>query len=64
MEAKESKYCAYCGKEIGKSYLKILDNYLMIKYFDNDEDNCFCSAECLMNSLFVREIYLDEEEDI
>lgn len=62
MEVIESKYCAYCGKEIEKSYLKILDNYLMIKYFDSEEDNCFCSSECLMKSLFVKEIYLDDEE--
>lgn len=58
----EARYCATCGKEIEKSYIKVLDNYLQVKYFDSDEINCFCCNECLCEFISAEEIYLDEEE--
>ena len=42
--------CSVCGKEIDdtrEDYVKVLDNYLQVKYFETDELNCFCSYGCL-----------------
>lgn len=40
--------CAECGCEI--------DNYLQVKYFDSEENNIFCSKECLCDALSVGEV--------
>lgn len=65
-------YCAQCGKEIlskeeeplGEGgYYKVLDNYLQVNYFDSNEDNVFCSEECVLKSLSVEFIYLEDEEE-
>ena len=55
--------CAKCKKEIEKSYLMVGDNYLQVKYFDSDEDNVFCSKECLCEYLSVMEVELPEETE-
>lgn len=52
----KEKICANCGKEIEGNYLKVGDNYLQVKYFDTDEENCFCCSECLLEALSVLEI--------
>ena len=54
------RYCANCGKLIEHSFVKVLDNFLQVKYFDSDEDNCFCSSECLLESIFACEMIIDE----
>lgn len=54
--------CANCGKIIENSYFIIGDNYLQIKFFDSEEDNVFCSKECICKYLSVIEIYLDSKE--
>ena len=71
MDTDKKLYCACCGKEIGdttydatseRGYYKVLDNYLQIKYFDSDEDNIFCSEECVLKSLSVEFIYLEDKK--
>lgn len=53
----ERKICAYCGLDIEGSYLKIGDNYLQVKYFDDEEtENIFCSKDCLCSALSVLEV--------
>ena len=71
MDTNKKLYCACCGKEIGdttydvtseRGYYKVLDNYLQVNYFDSEEDNIFCSEECVLKSLSVEFIYLEDEE--
>ena len=60
-------YCSYCGKEIdGEAYM-FLDNYLQVKYFDDNKSNRFCSQDCACESLFgtyvdIDEIPIDDDE--
>ena len=56
--------CSECGKEIKNTYFTILDNFLIIKYFDSDKDNIFCSQECLNKALTIEEVELEEEKEI
>ena len=58
------KVCANCGKEIKESYYMVGDNFLQIKYFDEEDgsDNIFCSKECLCDALSVMEVDLDKEK--
>lgn len=49
-DSMKKKVCAECGKEIEDTYLTILDNFIQIKYFDNEKDNVFCCQECLDKS--------------
>lgn len=56
------KYCATCGTKIKGRYLKIGDNYLQAKYFDDEEkENIFCTETCLCQSLNTIEIDEDGE---
>ena len=58
------RVCSECEKEIdvvNDGYVKILDNFLQIKYFETDELNCFCSKECLLEYLMAETIY-DEDD--
>ena len=61
-------YCSYCGKEIdGEAYM-FLDNYLQVKYFDDNKSNRFCSQDCACKSLFgtyvdIEEIPIDDDEE-
>ena len=58
---RSKRHCAVCGKEIDE-YLKIGDNYLQIKYFDEEEiENVFCSEKCLCESLSVIRVTKDGE---
>lgn len=54
-----AKHCACCGKEIEGTYLKVGDNFLQVKYFENDDENIFCSKECLLKSLSVLTVFED-----
>ena len=55
--------CSNCGFPIEEEYYTVLDNYLLFKYFDGDEDNIFCSQDCLCESLSVERIEIKEELD-
>ena len=54
----EKKFCAMCGKEIEDYYLMVGDNYLQVKYFEEQDgsDNVFCSKNCLCEALSVIEV--------
>ena len=56
MDQHEELYCAYCQRHIEGNYFIIGDNYLQAKYFDSEEDNKFCSKECVCDALFIMEI--------
>lgn len=45
--------CATCNNEIEDDYLKIGDNFMIVKFFEEDEHNIFCSEECLCKCLSV-----------
>lgn len=52
-----NKICANCGVEIREdTYFKCLDNFLQVKYFENDELNCFCSQECFCEYISLEEV--------
>ncbi|TYC49924.1 hypothetical protein ESZ50_04865 [Weissella muntiaci] len=53
--------CAVCNNPITEEYLMVGDNYLQVKYFDDEESNIFCSEDCLMKSLSVLSVYIDSE---
>ena len=54
---KKYKYCAYCGDELGSTYYKITDNFLIAKYFDelDGSDNAFCCESCVCASVMAEE---------
>lgn len=54
--ASETKYCAQCGNAIEGNYYMVGDNFLQIRYFDDNKSNVFCSTECLCKSLSVLEV--------
>lgn len=54
-------FCACCGKKIEDEYMKVLDNFLLVKYFETDEENIFCSDECLQEALSVETFYIDDD---
>ena len=35
-------HCSECGTVIEGDYFKCLDNLLQVKFFDTEEENCFC----------------------
>ena len=54
------KICAWCGAEIDTEedgYVKCLDNFLQVKYFDSEDDNVFCSKDCACESMSIEHIY-------
>ena len=60
----EPRICAECGSiiEPEDTWYKVGDNFLQVKYFDSNEDNCFCSKDCLLRSLFTLEVGPDGDE--
>lgn len=59
---KEIVKCATCGRELDvkeDGYIKVLDNYLQQKYFDelDESDNIFCSESCLCEALTAERVY-------
>ena len=57
-----SKICANCGCDCEDEYFKVLDNYLQVKYFDDDDCNCFCSKECFCEFVTLESFDIDEED--
>ena len=53
-------YCANCGKEIETEAYMFRDNYLQVKYFDDNKSNRFCSQDCACESLFGDYVYLED----
>lgn len=51
----EKFICAECGEECKYYYLTVRDNFLIVKYFEDQDglDNIFCSDECLQQYLSV-----------
>ena len=60
---KNSLHCAHCDAPISTFYYKCLDNYLQVKYFEEEDesDNVFCSIYCFADSLLLTEVYLEAE---
>ena len=58
-----SKICSNCGCECNDEYYKVLDNYLQVNYFDNDDLNCFCSKTCFCEYVILETIYIEEDPD-
>lgn len=56
MEEEKELYCSECGTKIEDTYYTCLDNYLQVKFFDTDEENCFCSKECFCNYMELKKI--------
>lgn len=58
----EREYCAFCGDEINETsegrYM-VGDNFLQANYFDSEEDNLFCSKDCICRALSVLAILDD-----
>ncbi len=56
------RYCAYCHAPIreGDEYVKILDNFLMVRYFDDNDENIFCGNDCLAESLSVNHFIFEK----
>lgn len=53
LEEDEKNLCATCNNEIEEDYLKIGDNFMLVKFFEEDEHNIFCSEACLCKCLSV-----------
>ena len=54
-------YCANCGKEIEDEAYIFHDNFLQVKYFDDNKSNRFCSQDCACEALML---YCVEKEDL
>lgn len=59
----KTRYCCNCGKELAESYFTCVENYLITKFFDSEEDNTFCSKDCFCEALMLYEKYIDEESE-
>ena len=59
IDIKELK-CSNCGTSISDRYYKVLDNILQTKYFDSEDENCFCSMDCFCEYVTLEEFDLDE----
>ena len=61
------RYCACCNCEIREDeraeYFKILDNNLQIKFFETNDENIFCSQECICKALSVERFDFNETND-
>ena len=58
------KQCAKCYKDIEEEYYMVGDNFLQIKYFEEQDgsDNVFCSIDCLCKALSVMEVEVEKSE--
>lgn len=54
--------CANCGVMLWEKVIIIQDNFMNLKYFETEEENMFCSNDCLAESLFAEEIKLEEPD--
>lgn len=57
--------CFNCGREIGDTYYKCLDNYMQSNYFEyeDERDNIFCSQECFCEFMELTEMDNEGEEE-
>lgn len=63
MEEIKELYCSECGTKIENNYYKCLDNFLQVKYFDTEEENCFCSEACFCKYLELTQLDVKDNED-
>lgn len=61
MSDKRKLICAECGCEIEDEYYTCLDNYIQFNYFDKEEDNVFCSQECLNKAMSIEILEVNNE---
>ena len=56
------RYCANCGAPIhqGDEYVKILDNFLQVRFFENNDENIFCDNDCLAAALSAQYFHFEE----
>lgn len=60
-------YCANCRKRLENEAYMFHNNFLQVKYFDDNKSNRFCSMECACESLMLDciktdDLPLDEDE--
>lgn len=55
-------YCSECGALIKKTCYRCLDNFMQAKFFDTDEENCFCSKECFCKYLNLVQIEIEKHD--
>lgn len=50
--------CAVCGAELGERFYTYRDNFLQVKYFEQEDgsDNAFCSYNCALAALMCEEV--------
>lgn len=53
-------YCANCGCEIHSEVYMVRDNFLIVKYFDDNKSNRFCSKECACEALMIESVEREE----
>lgn len=55
-------YCANCGNEIDleMGVFMFRDNYLQVKYFDDNKSNRFCCKNCACEALMGEYVKVDE----
>ena len=56
------KICSECGKELEENYYMCMDNFLQTKYFDSEEENCFCDEYCFAYYLQLQEVELERND--
>ena len=59
---KERLYCSECGAIIEGTCYRCLDNFMKAKFFDTDEENCFCSKECFCKYLNLVQIEIEKHD--
>lgn len=55
------RYCANCGAPIkqGDEYVKCLDNFLQVRFFDSNDCNIFCDNDCLAAALSAENFHFE-----
>ena len=56
------RYCANCRAPIkqGDEYVKCLDNFLQVRFFDSNDCNIFCDNDCLAMALSVEHFRFED----
>ena len=59
------KICAECHSEIKETYYSYMDNFLQVKYFEEQDgsDNVFCSAACAGQALMLESFEIKEADE-
>lgn len=59
---KEIIKCSSCGIELEDNFCyQVLDNNLQTKYFDSEEENRFCSKECVCDYISFEPVKIQED---